>query len=46
MSEKKLEEIYQLYLSSIEVYNYAQDRAITTNEKIIYKGCEKRIKED
>jgi hypothetical protein len=27
MSEKKLEEIYQLYLSSIEVYNYAQDRA-------------------
>ncbi len=27
MSEKKLEEIYQLYLSSIEIYNYAQDRA-------------------
>jgi len=27
MSEKKLEEIYQLYLSSIEIYNYAQNGA-------------------
>jgi len=27
MSQKKLEEIYQLYLSSIEIYNYAQERA-------------------
>jgi len=27
MSGKELEEIYQLYLSSIEIYNYAQDRA-------------------
>lgn len=27
MSEKILEDVYQLYLSSIEIYNYAQDQA-------------------
>ncbi len=36
MSEKELEEIYQLYLSSIEIYDYAQDRA-KSDDKIADK---------